>query len=166
MQINGIIYRPPTIKDGLPIWKLVRDSGVLDLNSTYCYLLFCKDYSETCAVAEANGEILGFVTAYRPPGREDSLFIWQIGVSSSLRGQGVASHLLEALLRRENSRGVRFLEATIGPSNDASHALFTALARRLGTEMSEQSYFDAELFPDESHEPENLIRIGPFQTFK
>jgi L-2,4-diaminobutyric acid acetyltransferase len=166
MQPEEIIYRRPVIEDGTPIWKLVRDSGVLDLNSVYCYLLLCKDYSETCAVAEANGEILGFVTAYLPPGREDSLFIWQIGVSSALRGQGVASRLLRELLQRESCRGVRFLDATIGPSNEASHALFAALAKRLGADLSEQSCFDAGLFPGESHEPENLIRIGPFQGFQ
>lgn len=165
MQPGEIIYRPPVIEDGTPIWKLVRDSGVLDLNSVYCYLLLCKDCSETCAVAEAKGEILGFVTAYLPPGRKDSLFIWQIGVSSALRGQGVASRLLQEILQRESCRGVRFLEATIGPSNEASHTLFAALAKRLDAGLSEQPCFDAALFPGESHEPENLIRIGPFQGF-
>jgi len=166
MQREEIFYRPPAIEDGKSIWKLVRDSGVLDLNSVYCYLLLCKDYPETCAVAEAKGEILGFVTAYLPPGREDTLFIWQIGVSSALRGQGVAGRLLRDLLQRECCRGVRFLEATIGPSNDASHALFAALAGRLGADLSEQPCFDATLFPGKSHEPENMIRIGPFQGFQ
>lgn len=166
MQSEEIVYRPPTIEDGTPIWKLVRDSGVLDLNSAYCYLLLCKDYWKTCAVAEAKGETLGFVTAYLPPGREDSLFIWQIGVSSALRGQGVAGRLLRELLQRESCRGVRFLETTIGPSNDASHALFAALAKRLGADLSEQPCFDATLFPGKSHEPENLIRIGPFEAYQ
>ena len=38
--------------------------GRLDLNSTCCYLLLCKHFLETCTVAVANGEIVGFVTAY------------------------------------------------------------------------------------------------------
>lgn len=163
MQTNEMIYRPPTIEDGISIWRLVRDSGVLDLNSVYAYLLLCKDFVETCAVAEVDGKVLGFVTAYRPPGREDSLFIWQIGVDPTLRGRGVAGRLIQELLHRESCGGVTTLEATIGPSNEASHALFAALAKWLGAGLSKQPYFDARLFPDKGHEPEDLIRIGPFK---
>jgi len=163
MAFEGIRYRPPTIEDGIAIRQLVCDAGSLDVNSVYCYLLLCKDFAETCAVAEAHGEILGFVTAYLPPSREHSLFVWQIGVGAAHRGQGLATRLLQELLRRKACRGIRFLEATVGPSNAASRALFTALAERLGAELSEQPCFDAALFPDEKHEPENLIRIGPLQ---
>jgi L-2,4-diaminobutyric acid acetyltransferase len=164
MHPEKIAYRPPVIEDGVRIWKLVRDSGVLDVNSTYCYLLLCKDFSETCAVAEVGGEVFGFVTAYIKPGHGDSLFIWQIGVARALHGHGLASALLLELLQRESCRGVRYVEATIAPSNTASHALFAALARRLGANLSEQSCFDTSQFPGGGHEPENLIRIGPFQA--
>jgi L-2,4-diaminobutyric acid acetyltransferase len=140
----------------------VRDSGTLDVNSLYCYLLLCKDFPATCCVAEAHGAIAGFVTAYLPPGRGDTLFVWQIGVAAELRGQGVAGRLLQELLRRDVCRGVRFVEATVGPSNHASRALFTALARDMNAALSEQSCFDAKLFPEGNHESENLLRIGPF----
>ncbi len=160
-----IIYRPPVIGDGARIWALVRHSGVLDANSAYCYLLLCKDFSETCMVAEADGDVLGFVTAYLKPGHEDLLFIWQVGVARELHGQGVASRLLDELLQRERCRGVRYLETTITPSNTASHALFKGLARRLNANLSEQTYFDVTLFPGDDHEPENLIRIGPLQDY-
>jgi L-2,4-diaminobutyric acid acetyltransferase len=144
------------------MWRLVRESGALDVNSVYCYLLLCKDFSATCCVAEARGGLVGFVTAYLPPGRSDTLFVWQIAVTSELRGQGVAARLLQELLRRRACRDVRFVEATVGPSNHASRALFTALARDLNGSLSEQSCFDASLFPEGGHEPENLLRIGPF----
>ena len=56
---------------------------------------------------------------------------------------------------------VRYVEATVGPTNRASRALFTALARDLNATLIEQSCFDATLFPEGNHEPENLLRIGP-----
>jgi L-2,4-diaminobutyric acid acetyltransferase len=162
MQSAEITYRPPAPEDAPAIWRLVRDSGVLDVNSVYCYLLLCKDFADTCAVAERQGAIVGFVTAYIPPGRGDTLFIWQIGVASELRGRGLAGRLLQALLRRAVCRGIRFVEATVGPTNRASRALFTALARDLDAALDEQSCFDASVFAEGDHEPENLLRIGPF----
>lgn len=162
MQHEEISYRKPTIEDGTLIWQLVRDSGTLDLNSTYCYLLLCKHFSETCAVAEANGKIVGFVIAYLLPQRADTLFVWQIGITHTMRGQGLATRLLQELLQRDVCHCVRFVEATVGPTNQASRALFTALAQRLNTELTEQPCFDAALFPHGNHEAENLFRIGPF----
>ena len=52
MQREAIVYRPPSVEEGTAVWQLIRDAGVLDLNFTYCYLLLCKHFSETCAVAE------------------------------------------------------------------------------------------------------------------
>lgn len=166
MQHAEVIYRPPATADGPAMWRLVRDSGVLDVNSTYCYLLLCQHFAETCCVAEVDDEVVGFVTAYLPPGRPDTLFAWQIGVSPEHRGQGLASRLLTELLRRDVCRCVQFVEATVGPTNHASRALFTALARRLDTKLSEQPYLDTTLFPQGDHEPENLLRIGPFSPYQ
>ncbi|WP_022950201.1 diaminobutyrate acetyltransferase [Methylohalobius crimeensis] len=157
-----IVLRPPKVEDGTAIWRLVRDSGVLDLNSTYCYLLMCKHFADTCAVAEFNGEIVGFVTAYLPPDQQDTLFIWQIGIDASMRGRGLATRLLLELLKRDVCRDIQFVDATVGPSNQASRALFHSLAKRLNTDLSEHPYFEATLFPSTDHEPENLLHIGPF----
>ena len=162
MHYKTISYREPTIADGAAIWRLVHQSGGLDTNSAYCYLLLSKDFAETCAVAESEDGIVGFVTAYLPPGRGDTLFVWQIGIAPNLRGKGVATGLLLELMRRDACNGIAFLEATVSPSNLASRALFASLAQRLGTTLAEYPCFDATLFPDTNHEPEHLLRAGPF----
>ena len=148
------------------IWQLVRDSCVLDINSSYCYLLLCKYFSGTCAVAEIHGEMVGFLTGFLPPGREDTFFVWQVGVDSSVRGQGIATHMLQELLHRDHCHGVSFIEATVGPSNQVSRAFFTSLAQDLNTGMSVHPHFDSVLFPRGNHEPEYLYRIGPFSPAK
>jgi L-2,4-diaminobutyric acid acetyltransferase len=154
--------RAPRTEDGAGIWKLVRDSGVLDLNSAYLYLLLCKDFADTCRVAETEGRLVGFVTAYRPPGRPEVLFVWQIGVAVSQRGQGLGGRLLRALAGADACRGVSALETTISPSNAPSRGLFESLARRLDARISEEPCFEEEIFPEEGHEAEPLLRIGPF----
>lgn len=162
LQSPALVVRPPGVEDATAMWRLVRDSGVLDLNSPYSYLILCQHFAGTCLVAERAGEIVGFVTAYHPPIAPDVIFVWQIGVSQSMRGQGVGLTLLEALARKEAANGVSFLEATVTPSNAPSQALFRALARRFHTACVETPCFSTQLFPEDTHEAEDLFRIGPF----
>lgn len=161
---TSVRTRRPREADGAAIWEIVRDGGPLDLNSVYCYLVLCRDFGETCLVAEDAGRVVAFVTGYRLPDRPDTLFVWQIGVDAAHRGAGLATRLLKDLLARPGCRGARFLETTIGPSNAASRALFAGLARDLGTAMDEAGGFGADLFPGSGHEPEVRYRIGPLDA--
>ena len=77
------------------------------------------------------------------------------------RGQGIATQMLLSLLERRACRPVRYLETTIGPSNQVSQRLFEVLAHRLDTSIQQSSLFAANLFGDQQHEEEVLYRIGP-----
>lgn len=163
---GDIIFRNPKIDDGAAIWRIVKDSGILDPNSAYLYLLLCKDFTDTCVVAERGTEVVGFVTGYRPPGRESAIFLWQVGVAESCRGQGLGKRLLAAFLRNPGARGATLLETTISPSNKASQALFKAVARDLGTNIERKPCFSASQFPEAGHEDEDLYLIGPYDLTK
>lgn len=156
------MFRHPSIQDAPKIWKLVKDSGTLDLNSTYCYLILCEHFKDTCLVADDSNELLAFVTGYRPPASQNSLFVWQIAVAEKARGQGLALAGLKELLRRNAHHEVSFLETTVSSSNTASRALFTALAKDLNTKLIETPGFDKTLFPRGNHESEPFLRLGPF----
>jgi L-2,4-diaminobutyric acid acetyltransferase len=158
------VIREPGVQDAASVWQLVRESGVLDLNSPYAYLLLCSDFARTSVVAEAAGRIHGFVGAYRPPSRPESVFVWQVVTAREAQGRGLGSRLLEAVLERPACRGVRFLEATVTPSNQPSRALFRGLARRRGVPFVEELAFGADLFPGPDHEEEVRVRIGPFDA--
>lgn len=159
-----MILRAPGLDDGAAIWRLVKDTGVLDLNSPYAYLLVAEHFGPTSVVAEIDGEIAGFVSAYCPPHKPETVFVWQVGVAAAGRGRGLATRMLFDIMRRSacEQRGVRYLDTTIGPSNEASMALFRGFARKLDTGVEETELFAREHFPDpEAHEPEILFRIGP-----
>ncbi|MEZ6132584.1 MAG: diaminobutyrate acetyltransferase [Planctomycetaceae bacterium] len=149
--------------DGPGIWRLVRDSGVLDENSAYLYLLLCRDFSDTCLVAERDGRLAGFVTAYRPPDEPEVLFIWQVAVAPAARRQGVALQMLTELVDRVGRSSLRFIEATVAPSNSASRQLFASLARTLDVPLTivPEEGFTQNDFPSGDHEPEPRVRIGP-----
>ncbi|GIX30520.1 MAG: diaminobutyrate acetyltransferase [Porticoccaceae bacterium] len=165
MADSALQLRHPTVEDGLAVWRLVGEAGTLDRNSCYLYLLLCREFADTCVVAERLGEIEGFVTGFRPPRRPEAWFLWQVGVAPQARGQGLAARMVHFLLERLAGTGVRWLETTVSPGNAASRALFEGVARRLEVPLVEEPLFESRHFPAESnHEPEPLLRIGPFDS--
>ncbi|MFI8240034.1 diaminobutyrate acetyltransferase [Streptomyces sp. NPDC085866] len=153
----------PTMSDGAALWRLAKDSETLDLNSSYSYLLWCRDFAGTSAVARgADGEPVGFVTGYVRPDRPGTLLVWQVAVDSAHRGLGIAAALLDGLTARLTAeRGVTRVETTITPGNTASERLFTSFATRHGADLAREVLFPADVFPDGPHDPEVLYRIGP-----
>lgn len=154
----------PKVDQGAAIHRLIAACKPLDLNSRYAYLLLCEHFADTCVVARARDRIVGFVSAYRLPHREDTVFVWQVAVDSDMRGGGMAAMMLDELLTRTCLRGCRYLETTVSPSNTPSRRLFHALARRLRAPLHERVLFADCVFGEEHHECEQLIRIGPFRA--
>ncbi|MFJ8886478.1 diaminobutyrate acetyltransferase [Streptomyces sp. NPDC102402] len=154
----------PRVEDGAAIWRIARDSEVLDLNSSYSYLLWCRDFAATSVVArDENGDPVAFVTGYIRPDRPETLVVWQVAVDQAHRGKGLAATLLDALATRVASdQGLTSVETTITPDNTASDRLFTSFAQRHDAPLEREVLFDGSLFPEGTHLPEVLYRIGPF----
>ncbi|MCX6472049.1 MULTISPECIES: diaminobutyrate acetyltransferase [Rhodococcus] len=156
---DAVLFRSPQIDDGVRLWEIARDSKVLDLNSSYAYLLWCRDFSATSIVAEVDGRVVGFVSGYTRPSAQETLFVWQVAVDEDQRGKAIAARMLSDLMDRTAPLGVTHLETTISPDNEASIALFTALARRREVPIARQTLFSPNDFPD-GHEAEDLYTIG------
>ncbi|MEU2788971.1 diaminobutyrate acetyltransferase [Streptomyces sp. NPDC007100] len=160
---EGFKLDTPRVEDGAAIWRIARDSKALDLNSSYSYLLWCRDFAATSAVArDAEGEPAAFVTGYVRPESPETLVVWQIAVDDAHRGRGLAAALLDGLVARAvRELGVRRVETTITPGNAASNRLFASFAERHGASLTREVLFDAGLFPEQGHDPEVLNLIGP-----
>ncbi|WP_329216059.1 diaminobutyrate acetyltransferase [Streptomyces sp. NBC_01485] len=162
----------PSVEDGTVLWRIAKESGTLDLNSSYSYLLWCRDFAGTSAVVraegEAGGEPVGFVTGYVRPEDPHTLLVWQVAVDAAYRGRGLAAALLDGLTARLTAERplspITTVETTITPGNTASERLFTSYAERHGAAVSREVLFGAGLFPDGPHDPEVLYRMGPLTT--
>lgn len=89
------------------MWRIARDSQALDLNSSYSYLLWCRDFAGTSVVARGeDGGPIGFVTGYVRPERPQTLVVWQVAVDDEHRGRGLAGAMLDGLTDRVAEREI------------------------------------------------------------
>ncbi|WP_326691290.1 MULTISPECIES: diaminobutyrate acetyltransferase [unclassified Streptomyces] len=160
---EGLKLDTPRVEDGAAIWRIARDSRTLDLNSSYSYLLWCRDFAATSVVArDGGGEPVGFITGYVRPQQPATLVVWQVAVDETAQGRGLAAAMLDGLtLRVAEESGIDSVETTVTPDNTPSNRLFASYGRRHSAAVAKEVLFDAGLFPEDGHEPEVLYRIGP-----
>jgi L-2,4-diaminobutyric acid acetyltransferase len=127
----------------------------------YCNLLQCTHFSTTSVVAVRGQNLVAAISGYLVPGREDTLFVWQVAVSESARGQGLGGRMLRDILARPECSGVRHLETTVTASNEASWALFRGFARRESAELQQTELFESALHFGGEKPTEILVKIGP-----
>ena len=143
------------------MWRVAADSKVLDVNTSYSYLLWCRDFAASSIVATVDGEVAGYVTGYLRQEQPDTVMVWQVAVDEKHRGRRLARRMLDALVDGLRDRGVCRMEATVTADNEASIRLFTSFAEGRNTAIERSEGFSAELFTD-GHEAEDLYRIGPW----
>lgn len=152
--------------DGMALHRLVRACPPLDPNSLYCNLLQCSHFRNTSLAAFRNGDLLGSISGYCIPGSADTLFVWQVAVHPSARGQGLARKMLRNLLERMTQQGIRYIETSITPGNAASWKLFSGFAAEQHADMVRSVMLEQTLHFAGEHETEYLFRIGPFASTK
>lgn len=103
--------------------------------------------------------MVGFVSAYRKPDKPNELFVWQVAVHESARGMGLAFHMLNELLTRDDLADIDVLETTITRDNNGSWSLFKKLDRAHGEQGEVSTFLDETRHFDGEHDTEYLYRI-------
>ena len=161
MKSSEINYRHPTLDDGSKIYGLVRSCPPLDVNSQYFYYILCKDFSNTCVVAEYDRNLLGFVSAYLQPEKPRSLFVWQVAVAKNARRKRLALNMLDWLIKQPKCIHIQSMETTISPLNQPSQKLFSRFAKDHNANLQTRLFLDKSNFDNESHEEEILYTLSP-----
>lgn len=157
-----IHFRKPTVNDGKEMFRIVRESKVLDVNSEYSYLMWAEYFQESSILAIDKDEVVGFITGLIPPDQNDTLFIWQVAVDGRYKGHGLATHLIEQLFKRvKSNKSIDYIEATVTPSNIPSRRLFEGVANKNKTKCIVSECFTEDQFSEQGHEAEFKFRIGP-----
>lgn len=154
---SKIEFRKPKKEDAKQIVNLIKIGGTLDLNSEYLYLLQTTHFKDTCCVAVCDEQIIGFVSGYILPNDKNTLFIWQVAVSSQYRGQNLAMQIIMHIVKNVT---VEYVISTVSPSNISSSRVFEKLAVFLSTSFTTEVLFDLDDFI-QAHEEEVQYTIGP-----
>lgn len=162
-SLENILLRPPTLEDGMSVFRLVENCPPLDTNSSYCNLLQCSHFSATSVIAMFENQSAGFVSGHIIPERQNTLFIWQVAVAEGARGLGLASNMLVHILNRRHCKQIEYIETTITQDNLASWALFKRLAKELSADLQSEDWMDKDVHFSGLHDTEVLVRIGPFK---
>lgn len=158
------VLRRPTAEDGPAVTALIAASEPLDPNSAYCNLLQCSDFADTCVLAERGGEVVGWISAYRPPAHPERIFVWQVAVAAGARGEGLGGRMLDELVSLPAVQGATTLTTTITEANPASWALFGAFARRHGASLSKSERFTRDAHFAGAHDTEWQASIAPLPS--
>jgi L-2,4-diaminobutyric acid acetyltransferase len=150
--------RKPDPSDGAAIWELIRDCKPLDENSMYANLIQADHFSDTCVVAELDGEIVGWISGHMIPG-EEAFFVWQVAVSADARGIGLGKTMLFDLINRDETKDATTLKTTITKDNAASWGLFRSFADDIGGELTDTPHFKKDAHFDGAHDTEHLVSI-------
>lgn len=155
--------RPPAPDEGALMWRIARETGVLEANSPYAYVMVARLFAAASRIAEADGRPVGFIAGLALPER-DGLFVWQIGVRPAHQGNGLGGRMLEALVFGRARPPVRRLWATVAEGNRASWRLFQGMAERSGGRFRALDVWPPFLFAvgdgAPPHPPETLIEIA------
>lgn len=160
------LLRKPEPSDGAAVWQLISECAPLDRNSMYCNLLQCDHFADTSIIAELDGKIVGWISAYIVPNEPDTLFIWQVAVSEDARGLGLAGRMLGSLLDRDVCADVTSLKTTITDDNGASWALFRSFAAARCAPLEREAHFRRDEHFNGRHATEHMVTIGPFGAQK
>ena len=154
-------FRHPRREDGQAVHDLIASCEALDGNSLYCNFLQCTHFSETCMLAEEDGKILGWVSAYIPPKDPGTLFVWQVAVAEAARGRKLARRLIAKLLDSEGCEEVERIKTTITPDNRSSWRMFEGLADQFGAEVSDTVWLCEKKHFAGQHDSEHMLTIAP-----
>lgn len=158
---GALSLRTPHSSDGAALHRLVANCPPLDPNSLYCNLLQCSHFADTAVAAELDGELVGFISGFVPPAKPDTLFVWQVAVDASMRGQGLGWKMLNELVERT---GATYMETTVTPDNAASWGMFRSFARSRDAECKDCGpLFERDQHFGGEHDSEHLARLGPFK---
>lgn len=161
--MKTLSFTSPTAADGKDMRQLAEAAGSLDVNSEYAYLLIGLHFSLTSVIVRDEGKPVGFMSAYRLPNDPHTLFVWQVGVLPSHRGQKISQRMLAEILDRPENQDLRYVQATVAPDNYASQRIFSALAEERRAKLSEKLLFSEKDFST-PHAPEVLVTVGALST--
>lgn len=155
--MHSVTIRSALESDAPLFHALATACPPLDVHTPYTYWVLAFMFRDGCFVAVDNDKPVGFVTTVR---RDDTAFLWQIGVKETSRGTGVSTMLIDAVCAWARETGVTQLQLSISSDNAASLGSFRSYATRNGLTFSTIGHLDLTVADDPSFsENEDIFQL-------
>lgn len=151
--------RQPEPEDSARIDALAGGFTSHGMSSLQGSLMSHDGFRETSVLAEQDGALIGFVSAYRLPNDPQTLFVWRVDVSETARDTGLASLMMGHLMRVQACDGVTRVQTAIKPSDESAWTLFRRFARWQRSRMDIQPFITQALTPFNQHDTEMMVTI-------
>jgi len=98
------------------------------------YHLFTRHFQDTCFVAEADGQVIGYLLGLISPTRQGEAYIHNLAVRRRWRGQGIGRLLYYTFRKTVYARGARRISLLVRPSNKRGLSFYLGLGMHPVTE--------------------------------
>jgi L-2,4-diaminobutyric acid acetyltransferase len=158
--VNLVEYRKATFDDAKKIHEIVKKTPGIDDNSLYYYSLWLKEFDQSNVVAVHNKRIVAFLTAFRKPKDNSTLFLWQLAAVPRHGIPDLGVNLSYYLIDDEIKKNLSSIEATIDLNNKSILYVMKKLEKRYNGNMHMEEYLSEEyLSGNENHHTETLLKI-------
>jgi len=158
-EITNFLFRKPEKQDAAEIYALLQPyKPYVGTSPLYTYLMICEYFCDTSVVViNDHHEIIGFMSGFLAPTKQQTLFIWEIAVKNGYHGNNLYIRMAKELYARNKPR---YIELTVNPSNTQSIKRINQLAEIFSCPCKVIPLFPSEYFGDCKHEDEVLYRVG------
>lgn len=129
---------------------------LISLYVPYYYWMNITYFQETCAVAEENGTIVGWLSILSLP--QKKYFVHQLGVNPDFRNKGVASALISYLFQKiKDNHDLSSIELTIERDNEPVKKMFGRASTKFNMTFTKKPE-EINLLKDEYNEDLYIIK--------
>lgn len=157
-----LIIRTPLPSDIPGVLEVIKQcQPSLTVHNSYVFWMEIHNFPETCVVAERDGNIVVWCSILRVA--HDRLFLHQLGVSPSCRGQKIPELMVKRVLGDFRCKFSLFeMQFTVDRRNKALLRIFRSMLRDLKLEIVKSVCVTDLVEPDSQEELYSLTTI-PFQ---
>lgn len=123
-----LMIRQVQPEDAALLRELARRCPPLDVHTHYTYWVIARYFGKNSFIAEQDGRGAAYITSVE---NNDTLLIWQIGITEALRGRGLSFELIDRVVTAARQAG-KSVQVTIDRQNLPSNGAFRSYCRKKG----------------------------------
>lgn len=153
------IVRFPSEEDSAEVMELINESEISKYAALSRNILQKDLLSETSVVAELDGQIVGWMAAYKLPHDLETLFVWQLIVSEDERGLGLGSLMINSALNRDICEGVERVQTAIEADDGDTWRSFKRFAHSKNTDLNVETDYTHSLHKSKLDASECIVTV-------